>query len=120
MLDGVEIGATPTRGGGRGLLATRDLPAKHRLFTVPASAALTTRTCTHAPEIAAAGLTGWTALAVALTLETALGAKSRWKPYLDMLPATLDLPMFWSDDELRMLAGTGVDLRAGKAGIRGT
>lgn len=31
---------------------------------------------------------------------------SRWRPYLDALPAAVGLPWFWPDDELRELRGT--------------
>mmetsp|Transcript_70920 Transcript_70920/g.167182 ORF Transcript_70920/g.167182 Transcript_70920/m.167182 type:complete len:201 (+) Transcript_70920:11-613(+) len=29
--------------------------------------------------------------------------KSRWRPYLDILPRSFDTPLFWDDQELRLL-----------------
>ena len=33
---------------------------------------------------------------------------SLWKPYFDILPREFDTPMFWNDDDLAELEGTGV------------
>ena len=33
---------------------------------------------------------------------------SLWKPYFDILPRNFDTPMFWNEEELAELEGTGV------------
>ncbi|KJE88897.1 hypothetical protein CAOG_000472 [Capsaspora owczarzaki ATCC 30864] len=39
---------------------------------------------------------------------------SFWRPYLDLLPETLDTPMFWNDDDLELLEGTSTLSHLGK------
>lgn len=34
--------------------------------------------------------------------------KSFWRPYLDLLPKRIPTPLFWSDDELSIIAGTNL------------
>ena len=33
---------------------------------------------------------------------------SLWKPYFDILPREFDTPMFWNEEELAELEGTGI------------
>lgn len=58
----------------------------------------------------------WTTLILILMHEHLRGAASPWKPYLDVLPASLadfSTPMFWSPEELAELQASPV---AGKVG----
>ena len=48
----------------------------------------------------------WESLILIMIYEHLQGDKSRWKPYLDILPTTFDTPMFWSEAELNQLEGT--------------
>ena len=34
------------------------------------------------------------------------GEQSYWRPYIDVLPRTINTPLFWRDDELEQLRGT--------------
>lgn len=47
----------------------------------------------------------WVALALFLLFEKARPS-SPWRAYIDILPDTLDSPLFWSDEELAELEGT--------------
>lgn len=44
------------------------------------------------------------------------GEKSRWKPYLDILPDVFNTPMFWSPDELKHLQASSVIAKIGRDG----
>eukprot|EP00884_Botryococcus_braunii_P011872 jgi/Botrbrau1/20686/Bobra.0058s0016.1 len=48
-------------------------------------------------------------LILAVMAEKALGPKSGWAPYLEFLPADVPgMPMYWGDQEMRLLEGTSV------------
>lgn len=51
------------------------------------------------------GLKTWVAIGLLLIQESS-NPSSKWRPYLDTLPKTLDSPLFWSDEELAELEGT--------------
>ena len=57
----------------------------------------------------------WTALIFVLIFEYLQGDNSTWKPYFDVLPATFDTPMFWSQEELKELQASSVVEKIGKA-----
>lgn len=97
--------------GVRGVVATEDLPCDHVLFRVPSEAVLSAGTSRFSAHISGAGLRGWSALIAAITLENADPA-SPWRAYLDALPKQLDTPLFWTERELELLAGTRVVERA--------
>ncbi|GAB0497809.1 hypothetical protein MMPV_009146 [Pyropia vietnamensis] len=85
--------------GGRGLIATADLPEGHTLFRVPRATLSPATSPAGAAIAAAAGVTGVPALAVTIVVETARGGASPWAPYLDILPrgdALAHLPLLWS------------------------
>lgn len=44
-----------------------------------------------------------------LMVEKHLGRESSWQPWIDMLPDTVDTPLFYSDDELKDLSGTTLE-----------
>jgi hypothetical protein len=56
------------------------------------------------------GLPSVDALILAVALERKRGTKSRFQPYLSTLPEAEPLPMMWSEEERKMLAGTGLDI----------
>lgn len=57
----------------------------------------------------------WTRLILVLMYEYFQSPKSRWQPYLDILPTTFDTPMFWTADELAELQASSVVSRIGAA-----
>lgn len=57
----------------------------------------------------------WTRLILVMLHEYLQAPESRWQPYLDILPATFDTPMFWDADELAELQASSVVSRIGAA-----
>ena len=110
-------------GRGWGLVAAADIAAGDAVLSVPESLWMT-------PSTAAASAVGafvadqpaWVKLAVQLLHEKALGDDSRWRAYLQTLPARLDAPLFWSADELEGLKGSQLFQNAAgyDAYVRGT
>lgn len=90
-----------------GVFATSDLAEGQSLALVPKSAILSVLTCSLAELIDKEQLGGGLALTLALMYERALGPASRWAPYIASLPPGGEyLPMFWSESERGLLAGT--------------
>lgn len=106
-LNGIEIRHDPE--SGRGGYATRDLPTDHVLFRIPKSAIIGATSSAFYRHIEKEpSLSGWKALIAALTYEYANIGESRWREYLKALPETLPTPLFWTEEELGMLKGTGI------------
>ncbi|KAL1745674.1 hypothetical protein HDZ31DRAFT_35884 [Schizophyllum fasciatum] len=105
--------------GGRGMVALKDIPADHTLFSIPRSTVLSTRTSTLPSLFGATAWKerqldkGWGGLILCMMWESA-SADRKWKPYLDTLPTAFSTPMFWSDEETAELAGTAVVDHIGK------
>ena len=51
-------------------------------------------------------LFGVLGLTIALAYEISKGDRSPWEGYLSTLPERVNLPVFWSDEELAQLEGT--------------
>jgi len=114
-------------------VATADIEPDTVLFSIPRSAILGTATselATRIPSIfedlepAGGDVDGetetqshdsWTSLILVLIYEYLQGEKSRWKPYLDVLPAEFSTLMFWTAEELSHLQASSVVPRVGKA-----
>ncbi|TRM70198.1 hypothetical protein BD626DRAFT_476605 [Schizophyllum amplum] len=99
--------------GGRGMVALKDIPADHILFSIPRSLVLSTHT-SPLPSLFGADAwkerqldKGWGGLILCMMWEGAQ-ADRQWKTYLDSLPTTFSTPMFWSENEIAELAGTAV------------
>lgn len=93
-------------GLGLGLLTQRPLNQGEEILNVPEAAwiNLTTVRNSNLGQICE-GLKTWVAIALFLIQESS-NSSSKWRPYLDSLPKTLDSPLFWSDEELAELQGT--------------
>ncbi|KAI9898729.1 hypothetical protein N3K66_007089 [Trichothecium roseum] len=132
--DSIEIADLRSRGAGRGIVATRDIPADTTLFTIPRGSIISTETSEVArrlPQVfdlsavledegedAGAGLDSWACLILVLFHEHLRGGASPWKPYLDVaLPPTraFDTPMFWSGAELAELQSGPAAGKIGRA-----
>jgi SET domain-containing protein 6 len=60
----------------------------------------------------------WVGTCVALMHEFALGAGSRWGPYLRLLPGSFNTPVMWPEGEAEaLLAGTGLLGRIGRDAV---
>lgn len=102
---------------GHSMRTTSDLPAGQVTMTIPFDLCLSRVSATSTPELSqilidhADVLTDQDEiLALHLMVEKFKGPASRWAPYLETLPATVDLPMLWSEHELAELQGTNVYL----------
>ncbi|KAK3938022.1 ribosomal lysine N-methyltransferase [Diplogelasinospora grovesii] len=124
------------RNAGRGIVATADIEPDTVLFTIPRASIICTATSSlpnRIPEVFdTSGADGnqsedddddeddpksqdsWTSLILIMLYEYLQGSSSRWKPYLDVLPAKFDTPMFWSPAELAELQASSVVLKIGK------
>eukprot|EP00793_Prasinoderma_coloniale_P002089 PRCOL_00002597-RA len=103
------------------LLAARAIKKGEAVVSLPEASLLTRASAEASPRIGAALRTAgdtkdWVALALYLIDESAAGTSSELAPWLAALPAagegSLDLPMFWDDDELSHLQGTQLLERA--------
>ncbi|KAK2616949.1 Ribosomal lysine N-methyltransferase 4 [Conoideocrella luteorostrata] len=124
--DAIDIVDLRSRGAGRGIVATRDIPADTTLFTLPRNAILNSETSglrktlpalftSNGDEDDQQALDSWSALILIMMYEFFLGDQSKWKPYIDVLPATFDTPMFWSEEELSNLQASATVNKIGKA-----
>jgi hypothetical protein len=89
------------------LVAARDVAAGEAVLTIPDAHWLSPAAVAKSaigPKVA--NLEPWLQLALLLLHERAQGAKAVPAAALAALPAALDTPLFWSDDEVDMLRGT--------------
>ncbi|CAI7797033.1 unnamed protein product [Closterium sp. NIES-54] len=90
------------------LVADQDIRSGDDLLLVPLSACLTLDKVLRTDIGAVCGdVRPWVALALFIIRERG-NPTSEWAPYLDTLPATLNSPLLWSEEELKMLEGTQV------------
>lgn len=96
------------------------------MFAIPRSAIISSETCglkeqvpglfeSHGDEDDEQPLDSWSSLILIMMYEYLLGNRSRWKPYMDILPEAFDTPMFWSGDELAQLQASATVTKIGKA-----
>lgn len=103
----------------RGVIAVEEMSAGHVLFRIPRSAMLSADKSKLWPTISKdETIYGWNALVVTLMYEDA-DPRSPWRPYLDMMPQSLNTPPFWTTQERQMLNGTRAVDRANLEGIQG-
>lgn len=88
-------------------MAAKDVGAGEALLTVPEAAWVSPQAACQHPRIGKliAGLEPWLQLALLLLAERG-NPGSSLAPYIASLPSAPDSPLFWSDEELRLLAGT--------------
>ena len=55
----------------------------------------------------------WNGIILALMLEHALGDKSHWFPYFQILPRVLSTPLYWDEDDLFEIQGTAIEDKVG-------
>ncbi|KZW00228.1 SET domain-containing protein, partial [Exidia glandulosa HHB12029] len=106
--------------GGRGLIALKELQIGETLFSVPRSLLLSPKTC-ELPRRMGEGdwkrfnlSKGWSGLILCMMWEEAKGAESKWAGYFPWMPTTFSTLMFWSDEELAELKGSGITEKIGK------
>ncbi|KAK5993898.1 N-lysine methyltransferase SETD6-like protein [Cladobotryum mycophilum] len=127
----VKIVDLRSRGAGRGMVATRDIPKDTLLFEIPRNLIINTKTSelrNRMPylfpeddgEDSSMDLDdvmkqdAWSSLMLVMMFEYFQGDASPWKPYLDILPESFETPMFWSDSELEELQASATLPKIGK------
>ncbi|GJE92752.1 SET domain-containing protein [Phanerochaete sordida] len=119
-VDETAMGIADIPGYGRGIVAMRDLPKDHTLFTIPRDLVLSMRTSTLPQKFGQAswkkfGLhEGWTGLILCMLWEEAQGAASKWNGFFPILPTSFDTPMFWDAADVEELQGTAVVDKIGR------
>ncbi|EKM54733.1 uncharacterized protein PHACADRAFT_97093 [Phanerochaete carnosa HHB-10118-sp] len=119
-VDETAMGIADIPGYGRGIVALRDLPKEHTLFTIPRNLVLSMRTSSLPQKFGQAawkkfGLhQGWIGLILCMLWEEAQGVSSKWHGFFPILPDGFDTPMFWDDADLEELKGTAVVDKIGK------
>jgi len=98
---------------GRGLLARRDINDGDELLKIPMKLCLTKQAAIDAlgSDALPEDINEYLAIACHLIREKfVLGPKSKWKPYMDILPDIAEVnPTFtWSDEDLNFLEGSPV------------
>lgn len=99
---------------GRGVVAVADINKDEELFSIPRPLLLSPETSELAKKLDLTTLEGWNPLMICMIYEYGRGAASHWKSYFDILPMEFSTPMFWSAEELKELAGTGVIDKIGR------
>ncbi|OZJ06872.1 hypothetical protein BZG36_00020 [Bifiguratus adelaidae] len=109
--DKIAIHDYTSEGAGRGVIAKADISENEELFSLPRSVLLAVQTSTLKDQPALKEvldeLNGWNPLILSMMYESGK-SDSRWKPYFDILPKSLDTPMFWDQNDLKHLKATGV------------
>ncbi|KAG0092369.1 hypothetical protein BGZ93_009264 [Podila epicladia] len=101
-------------GAGRGVIAVADINKDQELFSIPRSLLLSPETSALSQKMDLTSLQGWNPLMMCLIYEYGKGTESKWRPYFDILPEEFSTPMFWSENDLMELIGTGVIDKIGK------
>ena len=119
-LDGVRIDSDSTTGALR-LVSTRAIGEEEALIVVPKSAVLSVKTASNQAVEALldeaaldkpGGFPDSAVQTLVVAFERSKGAASRWHDYLESMREVADLPILWSEDELALLRGTGLDVAA--------
>eukprot|EP00854_Cymbomonas_tetramitiformis_P009804 gene9804-11612_t len=93
---------------GIGFVAKRDISRGESTLSVPKTLFMNVESALESPiGEYCTELKPWLILALHLLHEKS-SSDSKWSPYIEILPETLDLPLFWSDEELSELQGTQV------------
>ena len=88
------------------LVATRSTTKGQTLAAIPQKAWLTQQTVSDSPiGVFVEELDGWLQICLYLLHEQSK-QQSVWGPYIASLPREVDLPLFWSEQELQELQGT--------------
>ncbi|KAF8985332.1 hypothetical protein BGZ46_004897 [Entomortierella lignicola] len=103
-----------SEGAGRGVVATADIKKDEELFSIPRPLLLSPETSEIAKKIDLSSLQGWNPLMMCMIYEYCRGDASHWKPYFDILPKEFSTPMFWNNEDLQELKGTGVVDKIGR------
>ncbi|XP_062578040.1 N-lysine methyltransferase setd6-like [Saccostrea cucullata] len=94
-----------------GMVALSDIKEGECLFQISRKILLHPKTCSISELLEKDPVnseSGWSELLICMMHEYK-AQKSQWKSYFDVLPESVDLPMFWTKEEReQLLTGTGV------------
>ncbi|KAI8258292.1 Ribosomal lysine N-methyltransferase 4 [Colletotrichum sp. SAR 10_98] len=124
----IEIVDLRGQNAGRGIIATKDIPAETTLFTIPRRSIINVETSElpkKIPQVFTGNdgddedmenepLDSWGSLILVMIYEFLQGAASPWKPYFEVLPEKFDTLMFWESSDLEHLKGSAVLSKIGK------
>ncbi|KOS16992.1 Ribosomal N-lysine methyltransferase 4 [Escovopsis weberi] len=125
--DSLNIVDLRSRNAGRGIMATQDVPADTVLFTIPRSMILNPDTFAlrepqgkilRAFKDEHGGPEGqpspWPLMIMILMSEFFQDQRSRFLPYIEVLPGAFETPMFWTEEELAQLQASPTRSKIGK------
>ena len=100
----------------RHLVAVEDIEEDEELFSIAHSDVLTVQNSglQNVKPAMLEHLDAWNSLVLVMIYEDGLEAKSRWWPYLNILPRQFDTLIYWSPEELAELQGSAVLDKIGK------
>ncbi len=114
----VKISDLRSQDQGRGLIATSDISEDEELFTIPRDLILNIDTGSISQNQLnhnnLRSMGHWEGLILTLLFEYSKGDKSKWKPYIDLLPNSFMQLMWWDEKELELLQPSFVLERIGK------
>ena len=108
------------------LVAAHDIEPETTLFTIPRKGIMsieTSRLPSEIPEVFdldsgeddnAPKQDSWSLLILVMIYEYLRDSDSLWKPYFDVLPATFNTPMFWTEEELNEVQASPMRQKVGR------
>ncbi|KAF9435669.1 hypothetical protein BGZ76_005761 [Entomortierella beljakovae] len=103
-----------SEGAGRGVVSIADIKKDEELFSISRPLLLCPETSEFSKKVDLTSLQGWNPLMICMIYEYCRGENSQWKPYFDILPTEFSTLMFWDEDELKELKGTGAADKVGR------
>jgi len=91
------------------ILSLDDIQAGQLLATIPKDACITVHNTEISDILAEEELGGGLGLVIAVWFEKQVGRKSKWAGYFASCPESEYLPVFWTEDQLRLLSGTEIE-----------
>ena len=100
----------------KGLVAVEDIGDDEELFSIAHSIVLTVQNSglQSVKPAMLEHLDAWNSLVLVMIYEDGLATKSKWWPYLNILPREFDTLIYWSPEELAELQGSAVLDKIGK------
>lgn len=91
---------------GYGVYALADLEEKEVIAGISKESVLSNRNASCRELLEEESVGGGVALTISVMYELQLQEKSRWWGYLQILPRSVSLPIFWDEEDLKWLKGT--------------
>lgn len=108
------IYGSPKTDVGLSVRSKSNIPKNTILCKINKDSVLSIRTSAISDLIEENGLGGGLALVLCLMFEFSQGFKSPWLPYLSCLPDSVDVPLYWTYEDLLLLKGTDLEIQLEK------